>query len=75
MQMIIVVWQTFGSPQRGSSKMPNFMDVVKRDFENLAMRIHRLRQKMEKKWPEPGVGLPAGGSPSFVGTAASATAS
>ena len=42
--------QTFGSPQRGSSKMPNFMDVVKRDFENLAMRIHRLRQKMEKKW-------------------------
>lgn len=45
--------QTFGSPQRGSSKMPNFMDVVKRDFENLAMRIHRLRQKMEKKWPEP----------------------
>jgi len=68
-------FQTFGSPQRGSSKMPNFMDVVKRDFENLAMRIHRLRQKMEKKWPEPGVGLPAGGSPSFVGTAASATAS
>lgn len=46
-------FQTFGSPQRGSSKMPNFMDVVKRDFENLAMRIHRLRQKMEKKWPDP----------------------
>ena len=33
--------------------MPNFMDVVKRDFENLAHRIHRLRQKMEKKWPDP----------------------
>merc|ERR1711968_198607 len=40
---------SFGSPQT-SSKMPNFMDVVKRDFENLAHRIHRLRQKMEKKW-------------------------
>jgi len=36
--------------------MPNFMDVVKRDFENLAMRIHRLRTKMEKKWPEPSAG-------------------
>lgn len=43
---------SFGSPQT-SSKMPNFMDVVKRDFENLAHRIHRLRQKMEKKWPDP----------------------
>eukprot|EP00658_Telonema_sp_P-2_P036272 TRINITY_DN26274_c0_g1_i3.p1 TRINITY_DN26274_c0_g1~~TRINITY_DN26274_c0_g1_i3.p1 ORF type:complete len:146 (-),score=51.17 TRINITY_DN26274_c0_g1_i3:145-582(-) len=43
---------SFGSPQK-SSKMPNFMDVVKRDFENLAHRIHRLRQKMEKKWPDP----------------------
>jgi len=54
-------FQTFGSPQRGSSKMPNFMDVVKRDFENLAMRIHRLRQKMEKKWPEaPAGALPPG---------------
>merc|ERR1711934_1315969 len=55
-------FQTFGgSPQRGSSKMPNFMDVVKRDFENLAMRIHRLRQKMEKKWPEPPAGAGQGG--------------
>jgi len=55
-------FQTFGSPVRGSSKVPNFMDVVKRDFENLAMRIHRLRQKMEKKWPEPPAGgLPVGG--------------
>lgn len=64
-------FQTFGSPQRGSSKMPNFMDVVKRDFENLAMRIHRLRQKMEKKWPEPppgGAQPGVGGSP-YVGTA------
>jgi len=49
---------SFGSPQK-SSKMPNFMDVVKRDFENLAHRIHRLRQKMEKKWPDP----PPGGAP------------
>eukprot|EP00656_Telonema_subtile_P007787 TRINITY_DN13653_c0_g1_i2.p1 TRINITY_DN13653_c0_g1~~TRINITY_DN13653_c0_g1_i2.p1 ORF type:complete len:163 (-),score=46.78 TRINITY_DN13653_c0_g1_i2:94-582(-) len=45
-------FSSFGSPQK-SSKMPNFMDVVKRDFENLAHRIHRLRQKMEKKWPDP----------------------
>lgn len=61
-------FQTFASPQRGSSKMPNFMDVVKRDFENLAHRIHRLRQKMEKKWPEPAQGLPGGvtGSPAIV---------
>jgi len=56
-------FQTFGSPQRGSSKMPNFMDVVKRDFENLAMRIHRLRQKMEKKWPEPPSGGAQGANP------------
>jgi hypothetical protein len=57
-------FQTFGSPQRqGGSKMPNFMDVVKRDFENLAMRIHRLRQKMEKKWPEPPAGSSAAGTP------------
>jgi len=61
-------FQTFGSPQRGSSKMPNFMDVVKRDFENLAMRIHRLRQKMEKKWPEPPSGTP--GQPAAVGAPA-----
>jgi chromosome segregation ATPase len=66
-------FQTFGSPQRGSSKMPNFMDVVKRDFENLALRIHRLRQKMEKKWPEPPAGTPAaGGSPAFAPNAAPA---
>ena len=58
-------FQTFGSPPKGSSKMPNFMDVVKRDFENLAMRIHRLRQKMEKKWPEPPAGT---GSQTPVGT-------
>jgi len=61
---------SFGSPQK-SSKMPNFMDVVKRDFENLAHRIHRLRQKMEKKWPDPPPGGVAG--PDGAGAPASET--
>ena len=64
-------FQTFGSPQKAGSKMPNFMDVVKRDFENLAMRIHRLRQKMEKKWPEPPQG--AAGTPGTPNAAAPTT--